>query len=316
MVPDGPFAAGFDEQTTNQRMELTAVLEAMRSLDGPLDVVSDSTYVVNCFRDRWWEGWLARDWKNSQRKPVANRDLWEPIIDGYRSRDISFRWVKGHSGDPWNDVADRLAVAAGERQESRSGNNPPSDLGAEDPTTRKKPAPTGSRELPDGHVMLITGHRPPELGGYEDNPTLDALHRKLVDVIAAKRSLHPDLLVITGMNLGTEIIGARAAVDVAIPLVPVLAYPDYDSVWPEASKRAFAQLLEHSERVLTLQRKVPSSRQQAGAAQARRDAWLQAQADEAVVVWNGEEGAVAKTTRSLMSELGEENVWIIDPAEL
>src|SRR5436309_10605590 len=69
-VEDGPFASGAEAQSTNQRMELTAALEAVTTLDGPVEVVSDSTYVVNCFRDRWWQGWLKNDWKNSQKKPV------------------------------------------------------------------------------------------------------------------------------------------------------------------------------------------------------------------------------------------------------
>jgi ribonuclease HI len=94
-------------------MEIQAVLEAVRALDGQLLVVSDSTYVVNCFRDRWWRGWLARGWLTSAKKPVANRDLWEPLVTEVRSRrDIDFRWVKGHSGDPMNDLVDLLAVAA------------------------------------------------------------------------------------------------------------------------------------------------------------------------------------------------------------
>ncbi|MEX0756838.1 MAG: RNase H family protein, partial [Acidimicrobiia bacterium] len=76
IIPDGAFAAGADNPTTNQRMELAAVLDAVRTLEGPLEIVSDSTYVVICFRDRWWEGWIARGWVNSQRKPVATRDLW------------------------------------------------------------------------------------------------------------------------------------------------------------------------------------------------------------------------------------------------
>ena len=122
VVPDGPFAAGFASETTNQRMELTAALEAVRAFDGPLTVVSDSTYVVNCFRDRWWENWLRRGWVNSARKPIASRDLWQPLIDAYRTRDdVDFRWVKGHSGDQWNDRADLLAVEAATEQSARRG---------------------------------------------------------------------------------------------------------------------------------------------------------------------------------------------------
>jgi ribonuclease HI len=104
-------------------MEVTAVLEALRALPRPLEVHSDSTYVVNCFRDRWWEGWIKRGWRNSQRKPVANRDLWEPLIALYRQdpRNVRFQWVKGHSGDPMNDVVDRLAVEACRSQIGASG---------------------------------------------------------------------------------------------------------------------------------------------------------------------------------------------------
>jgi ribonuclease HI len=98
-------------------MEIQAVLEAVRALDGPLLVVSDSTYVVNCFRDLWWQGWLTRGWLTSAKKPVANRDLWEPLVTEVRSRgDIDFRWVKGHSGDTMNDLVDLLAVAAAQTQ--------------------------------------------------------------------------------------------------------------------------------------------------------------------------------------------------------
>ena len=122
VVPEGPFASGCDEKTTNQRMELTAALEAVRAFDGPLLVISDSTYVVYCFRDRWWENWLRRGWVNKARKPVANRDLWEPLIDAYRAHDdVDFRWVKGHSGDRWNDEAARLAPEAASDQVERRG---------------------------------------------------------------------------------------------------------------------------------------------------------------------------------------------------
>src|SRR5581483_10198658 len=106
-VPEGPFASGADAHTTNQRMEITAAFEAVRTLGaepGPVEVVSDSTYVVNCFRDRWYDGWLRRGWTNSQRKPVANRDLWEPFITFVVERgDVTFRWVKGHGVDRMNE---------------------------------------------------------------------------------------------------------------------------------------------------------------------------------------------------------------------
>src|SRR6266508_1860875 len=115
-APEGlVFACGFHPHTTNQRMEITAALEAVRGHpSGPLAIVSDSTYVANCFRDGWWKSWIARGWVNSKRQPVANRDLWEPLVTVYRSRpgEISFRWVRGHSDDPLNDVVDRLAVRA------------------------------------------------------------------------------------------------------------------------------------------------------------------------------------------------------------
>jgi ribonuclease HI len=108
---DGRQDSGGDAATTNQRMEIRAALEAVRALPGPLVVVSDSTYVVNCFRDGWWKGWIARGWTTSAKKPVVSRDLWEPLITAVNERgDISFRWVKGHSGDEMNDLVDRLAV--------------------------------------------------------------------------------------------------------------------------------------------------------------------------------------------------------------
>ncbi len=113
---DGRQASGGHPSTTNQRMEIQAALEAVTALETPLIVVSDSTYVVNCFRDVWWQGWLSRGWVNSAKKPVANRDLWEPLIIAVRDRgDVTFRRVKGHSGDPMNDRVDRLAVDAGPR---------------------------------------------------------------------------------------------------------------------------------------------------------------------------------------------------------
>jgi ribonuclease HI len=112
-VADGPQASGADPDTTNQRIELSAALEAVRALEEPLVVVSDSTYVVNCFAKAWWRGWHSRGWVSASKQPVKNRDLWEPLIDLVVSRtDVTFRWVKGHSGDPMNELVDQLAVRA------------------------------------------------------------------------------------------------------------------------------------------------------------------------------------------------------------
>ena len=122
-VPGGDWACGPDPDTTNQRMELRAVLEALQELNGPVEVVSDSTYVVKCFQDRWYEGWIRRGWRNSNRKPVSNQDLWKPLVELYlpRQDEISFRWVKGHSGDEWNEIVDQLAAGAAADQRLRRG---------------------------------------------------------------------------------------------------------------------------------------------------------------------------------------------------
>ena len=116
------FASGFDVDTTNQRMEILAAYQAVRSLDGLLEVRSDSTYVVNCFVKQWHRGWHSRGWLNSQKQPVANRDLWEPFIDLVLGRgDVRFTWVKGHSTDTMNQLVDRLAVEASRVGEGRTG---------------------------------------------------------------------------------------------------------------------------------------------------------------------------------------------------
>jgi len=127
-APDGVVSGvGGERRSTNQRMEVLAVLEALRAHPGAVQIVSDSTYVVNCFRDSWWKGWIARGWRNSQKQPVANQDLWRPLIELYRGRaaEIGFQWVKGHSGEPMNDLVDRLAVAAAQDAASGRDERPP-----------------------------------------------------------------------------------------------------------------------------------------------------------------------------------------------
>ena len=121
VVPGVRWRSGFEPRSTNQRMELAAALDAAQSLETPLVVVSDSTYVVNCFRKNWWKGWIARGWVNTKRQPVVNRDLWEPLVKIYLKGGLSFRWVRGHSGNRWNDTADRLAASAASAQRAAEG---------------------------------------------------------------------------------------------------------------------------------------------------------------------------------------------------
>jgi ribonuclease HI len=312
-VPDGPFASGAADRTTNQRMEICAALEAVRALPGRLEVVSDSTYVVNCFRDRWWEGWRARGWLNKAKKPVANRDLWEPLVDLVEQRgDVVFRWVKGHSGDVMNDLVDRLAVEAATTQQGRSGEGRPADLGPADAPAPRAPS-TGGPALPEGRRVLVAGLRPPELGGYDPNPVADGVRRRLVEILRAKAALHPDLLVVTGLGLGAEQLGAEAGAEAGVPYVAALPYPDPDEVWPEVSRARYRRLRDGAAAVVTHQSKRPTSRQQAGGATSRRDAWLARLVAEAIVVWDGHDERVGKLVRSLVVQLGEEEVWVVEP---
>jgi ribonuclease HI len=107
--------SGGEPHSTNQRMEIMAAFEALKTFENDpriIRIVADSNYVVKCFNDGWSRGWHARGWRNSQRQPVANRDLWEPYIEMVLDRGrVEFEWVKGHSGDKMNDFVDALAVA-------------------------------------------------------------------------------------------------------------------------------------------------------------------------------------------------------------
>jgi len=106
--------SGSDAHTTNQRMEIRAALEGLGAIDGRrrVHVYSDSAYVVNCFRDRWWERWERTGWIGANRQPVANRDLWERLLAQTRRHEVQWHWVRGHSGDALNERVDTLARQA------------------------------------------------------------------------------------------------------------------------------------------------------------------------------------------------------------
>lgn len=101
-------------RTTNNRMELLGVIVGLEALKRPcvVEVITDSQYVVKAFNDHWVDGWLKRGWKNSQKKPVKNKDLWQRLLAAKKPHQVQFRWVKGHAGHPQNERCDHLATAA------------------------------------------------------------------------------------------------------------------------------------------------------------------------------------------------------------
>ncbi len=101
---------GGESETTNNRMELTAAIEALRALTRPchVDLYTDSQYVRMGITD-WLAGWKRRGWKNAARKPVKNQDLWQTLDVESGRHQVSWHWVKGHSGHPENERADELA---------------------------------------------------------------------------------------------------------------------------------------------------------------------------------------------------------------
>lgn len=104
---------GAEKNTTNNRMELTAALEALKSLNRPCKVqlTTDSQYVRKGITE-WIHGWKKKGWKNASKKPVKNADLWQQLDAACAEHEVEWHWVKGHSGHPENELADQLANEA------------------------------------------------------------------------------------------------------------------------------------------------------------------------------------------------------------
>ena len=105
------FCAGY-KATTNNRMELMAAIVGLEALKKPCDVelTSDSKYLVDAFNQNWIDGWIKKGWKNSQKEPVKNKDLWERLLKAKKEHNVKFIWIKGHAGHEYNERCDRLAV--------------------------------------------------------------------------------------------------------------------------------------------------------------------------------------------------------------
>ena len=311
VVDQGLWASGFDPHTTNQRMELTAASAAAQALDGPLRVHSDSTYVVNCFLQEWWKGWLKRDWRNSKKEPVANRDLWEPFIELVNARgDVEFVWVKGHAGHRLNEAADQLATNAAAQQAAQSGgiftDAIVRGLQVDGFTEVEAQEDNAARSI------AIFGHRPPELGGYGENSTTLSVRRRMIELLRAKVDMHPDLQVVTGLGLGAEMLGAEAAAAAGVPYRVILAFDGMEKRWPDATQKRFHELLSAALSVTSTSDEIPKTNDEFGKAMGRRDDAIIRSANEAVVVRDPKDRTLGTLQKKLEREF-EEDVWIIEP---
>ncbi len=104
--------SGGEAETTNNRMELTAVIKALEALKEPCDVTltSDSKYVIDAITKRWVYNWKRNGWRKADKKPALNVDLWEQLLSLLDTHTVRFVWVKGHAGHPENERCDELAV--------------------------------------------------------------------------------------------------------------------------------------------------------------------------------------------------------------
>jgi len=113
LLGEKEYSQGFTN-TTNNRMELLGVITGFENLTKPcnVEVISDSKYVIDAFNKNWIDSWVKNSWRNSQKKPVKNRDLWERLLKAIEPHNVKFTWVKGHNDHPENERCDRLAVNA------------------------------------------------------------------------------------------------------------------------------------------------------------------------------------------------------------
>ncbi len=111
-------SAGFDK-TTNNRMELMGAIAAFENLNRPceVDFFSDSKYLTDAFNLKWIEGWKSNGWKNSKKDPVKNRELWERLLEAIDIHTVKWNWVKGHDGNEFNELCDKLATEAADSLE-------------------------------------------------------------------------------------------------------------------------------------------------------------------------------------------------------
>ncbi len=193
--------SGRDEETTNNRMELTAALRGLQQLKEPhnITLITDSTYVKNGITT-WIHGWQRRGWLTADKQPVKNRDLWEGLAKEIKRHRVDWQWVKGHSENRWNERVDALAVAA----RSTSPVTPdasPVPLPDDDRITIFSGitfAP--SRQLGSWAILLSYRHHLKLIGGAEQGSSANQFHllAAVAGLSALKRELPVTLYTTSG----------------------------------------------------------------------------------------------------------------------
>lgn len=109
--------SGGERKTTNNRMEMRAIVEALKTLNKPckVEIRSDSALIINAFKQGWIKNWQQRNWKKANKKPVENQDLWKEMLNAMKPHEVKWTKVKGHANDERNNRVDELAVEASKR---------------------------------------------------------------------------------------------------------------------------------------------------------------------------------------------------------
>ena len=312
-------ASGGEPDTTNNRMELTAVLRAIEDNSGSLVVVMDSTYVKNGL-ESWSKGWVRNGWKTKAGESVKNRDLWEELLAVLADRprgEVSFEWVKGHSGDLMNELVDGLAVvqrdahrpggagaADGSGSVTSNGGTGGGKLSDLPPDEQRAERRRRDPRIPAGWLLAVFGHTPDRLGGWDDNPVADRVRSDLVEVIDALARIHPDLVVVTGIRPGAELLAAEAAQQAEVPYAAVVGFPGIDRNLSAAARERGVAAADRAACVVRLERKDPSDVYGFRRAMRRRDAWIMTAADEAVLVWDEVDDRLERLHADLDVRLG------------
>jgi len=305
--------SGGEAATTNNKMELTAVLRAIEDNPGrALCVVMDSTYVKDGLQ-KWSVNWRRNGWMTKDRKPVKNREIWEPLVAARDARDheLTFEWVKGHSGDALNDLVDELAVVERDRFRAALGPTPGapggggkiSDLPAEEQRAERR---RRDPRIPDGHLLLVLGLGPDALGGWDANPVADDVRRRLTEWIVAQAVVHPDLKVLTGLRPGAELLAAEAAIRAGVSYAVLVGFPGMEAKWSAAEQARFRDLCSRASSTAHLHRKVPNDKAGFVANMRVRERWLVDAADQAVLVWDERDARLDPTFSVLQKRFGDD----------